>query len=97
MQGAGPVRHDDIAREIRRLLDARAPADSICPSDVARSLVAHESQWRALMPRIRDVARQMAGDGRLVITQQDAVLDPDAPFRGPVRLRRGPRFQGPER
>lgn len=90
-----PVRHDEIAREIRRLLGARAPGDSICPSEVARSLQGQEGEWRALMPRVRDVAKHLAGEGCLVITQRDAVLDPQMPFRGPVRLKRGPGFVEP--
>jgi hypothetical protein len=89
-------READIAQEIRRLLAARAPDASICPSDVARSLRAHESAWRALMPRVRDAARQMARDGLVEIAQRGLALDPEARFQGPVRLRRGPRFAAPE-
>ena len=84
------ARIDDIAIEIQRLLAARAPGSSICPSDVARSLHAEEKDWRALMPAVREVARQMAADGRVVITQRGAALDPNTPFEGPIRLRRGP-------
>lgn len=83
---------DDIAIEIQRLLAARTPASSICPSDVARSLHAEEKDWRALMPVVREVARQMAADGRVVITQRGAILDPETSFKGPIRLQRGPNF-----
>ena len=44
------------------------------------------------MPHVRETARRMARDGQLVITQRGKALDPDASFRGPVRLRRGPAF-----
>lgn len=83
-----------IAREIRRLLAARAPGASICPSEAARSLCNEDAGWRTLMPRVRSVALGMARDGVLDITRQGAALDPDGEMRGPIRLRRGPRFPG---
>lgn len=86
---------DDIPREILRLLAARAPEGSICPSDVARNLRREEGAWRALMPRIRDAARHMASEGVVVITRGGETLDPRARFGGPIRLRRGPRFASP--
>ena len=89
-------RDDDIARQILALLAARAPDASICPSDVARSLRPAGCAWRALMPPVRDAARQIARDGRVEITQRGAALDADARFRGPIRLRRGPRFVAPD-
>lgn len=91
-----PHRDDAIARQIRLLLEARAPDASICPSDVARSLQPQAPAWRALMPRVRDVARQLAGTGVVEIAQRGAALDPATRFRGPIRLRRGPRFAAPE-
>lgn len=82
----------DIAATIVRLLDARAPEASICPSDVARALADDETAWRALMPRVRDEASDLARDGRIVITRGERPLDPDDLGRGPIRLRRGRAF-----
>jgi Protein of unknown function (DUF3253) len=81
-----------IASVILSLLHQRDPASSICPSDVARTLAEGAAQWRPLMPRVRDEARALARSGAIVITQRDAVLDPDTPLHGPLRLRRGPMF-----
>ncbi len=63
----------------------RAPR-SICPSDAARAV--DPERWRELMDAARDEARQLARDGDVVVTQKDEVLDPDAQWRGPIRIRR---------
>ncbi|MDR5800187.1 DUF3253 domain-containing protein [Caballeronia sp. LP006] len=82
----------DIENCALDLLGGRAATSSICPSDVARNLVSDEDGWRALMPLVRDVAAQMAREGKVLITQGDVTLDPDAMSHGPIRLRRGPAF-----
>lgn len=44
--------------------------------------------WRALMEPCREVARRLAREGALQITQRGrAITDLDAPMRGPIRLR----------
>lgn len=44
--------------------------------------------WRALMEPCREVARRLAREGALQITQRGrAITDLDAPLRGPIRLR----------
>jgi hypothetical protein len=63
----------------------RGPASSICPSDAARAV--GDDEWRGLMDRAREVARDLARQGHVEITQKGAVLDPDADWRGPVRIR----------
>lgn len=68
----------DLARE-------RGPSKSICPSDAARAVGGEN--WRDLMDEARDAARELARDGKVVITQGDDVLDPDATWRGPIRIR----------
>lgn len=88
------VSDDDIVQVVFGLLKARDPSASICPSEAARALAAGETPWRALMPRVRDVARRLAGEGRLAITQREATLLPDAPWRGAVRLRLPPGGRG---
>ena len=40
---------------------------------------------------VRDVVRELARDGAVVVTQRSATLDPDAEWRGPTPLRPGPR------
>ncbi|MEI7914257.1 MAG: DUF3253 domain-containing protein [Mycobacteriaceae bacterium] len=68
---------------IRRLLDGRA--GSICPSEAARAVGGEN--WRDLMEPAREAARAMARDGEVEITQRGVVLDPDAVWRGPIRVR----------
>lgn len=87
-----PIHDADIVAAILRLLADRPIEASICPSEAARTLQSDERGWRALMPRVREVARQMATDRQLSITQRNATLDPGSVLRGPVRLRRGARF-----
>lgn len=81
-----------IAGEIRALLTARAPTASVCPSEVARALWC-EADWRDAMPDVRRVAGGLARSGDVTITQGDARLDPTTQWNGPIRLRRGPRWQ----
>lgn len=82
----------DIAATLIDLLRQRAPDASICLSDVARALASDESSWRALMPSVRDTAAALARSGCIVITQGTDRVDPADVDRGPIRLRRGPRF-----
>ncbi len=73
---------------MRTLLRARPSTSSICPSDAAR--IAGGRHWRALLPQAREVARDAARAGEIVITQRDQQLDPNVDWRGPVRLRLPP-------
>ncbi len=82
----------DIAHTIIALLQQRAPAASICPSDVARALAESETAWRALMQPVRDTAADLARAGTIIITQGNTRCDPDTIDVGPIRLRRGPGF-----
>ena len=68
----------DMARE-------RGPTKTICPSDAARAVGGE--QWRDLMDDARDIARDLARKGDVEITQKGEVLDPDATWRGPIRIR----------
>ncbi|WP_166925657.1 DUF3253 domain-containing protein [Xanthomonas sp. 60] len=85
---------DSLSRCILELLGQRAPAASICPSEVARAQADDEAQWRGLMPSVREAATALARCGVIEITQGGTQLDPDARAAGPIRLRRGPRFPG---
>lgn len=74
---------DRLQSVIRDLLAGRA--GSICPSEAAR--VAGGEQWRELMEPVRQAARVLARAGEVEITRRGEVLDPDADWRGPVRIR----------
>jgi hypothetical protein len=63
----------------------RAPTKTICPSDAARAVGGEN--WRALMDQARDTARELARAGDVEITQRGEVLDPNAAWRGPIRIR----------
>jgi dihydropteroate synthase len=63
----------------------RGPSSSICPSEAARAVGGED--WRDLMDEARDVARMLAKDGEVVITAGGEELDPNATWRGPIRIR----------
>lgn len=77
-----------VAETLLVLVARRAQGRSICPSEVARVL--SPDDWRPLMPKIRDVARRLAREGRVVVTQGGDVRDPDADWRGPIRIAQPP-------
>jgi hypothetical protein len=74
------VTDGDIRAAILQMVIARGQDRSICPSDVARSL---GSDWRPLMPRVRQVAAAMP---EVMATQRGQAVDP-VTARGPIRLR----------
>jgi Protein of unknown function (DUF3253) len=83
-----PITDAAIRDALLALLAARAGDSSICPSEVARSLAGGSRPWRALMPRVRDVARALAGEAQIQVTQRGSPLSAHAPWVGPVRIRR---------
>lgn len=78
-------RRNRLAAAITALATHRAPDKTTCPSDAARAVGG--DGWRSLMEATREVARDLAHAGTVEITQNGAVLDPDQPWRGPVRIR----------
>jgi len=78
-------RRDRVAAALRTLARHRAPDGTTCPSDAARAVFG--DGWRDLMDLTRDVARQLARAGEVEITQRGAALDPDEPWKRPVRVR----------
>ena len=70
---------------ILRLARERGPDKTICPSDAARAIGG--AHWRDLMDQARDTARALAKAGDVEISQGGDVLDPDATWRGPIRIR----------
>ncbi len=75
----------DLRRAILALARERGPDKTICPSDAARAVGGE--RWRDLMADTRELARDLARGGEVEISQRGEVLDPDAPWRGPVRIR----------
>lgn len=69
---------DEIADALMRLARARGAGKTFCPSEAARAL---SGDWRALMPRVREVAAGLP----LVATQKGQAVDP-VTARGPIRL-----------
>jgi Protein of unknown function (DUF3253) len=86
------VTDDDIAQEIVRQLARRAADSSICPSEVARALESDEAAWRALMPRVREVAAAMRDKGRVRVARGGINVPGSELHRGAIRLARGPDF-----
>jgi len=78
------VNHD-LRAAILSLARERGPDKTICPSDAARAVGGQ--QWRVLMDDARAEARALARRGEVEISQRGEVLDPDAQWRGPVRIR----------
>lgn len=79
------VTDERLRQAILELARGRGPAKTICPSDAARAV--DPENWRDLMDDARAVARELARDGDVEITQRGEVLDPDATWRGPIRIR----------
>ncbi|WP_165827614.1 DUF3253 domain-containing protein [Mycolicibacterium sp. GF69] len=75
---------DRLRDKIIELSRHREPK-TICPSDAARAVGGED--WRDLMDDARDIARDLARDGEVEILQKGEVLDPDATWRGPIRIR----------
>lgn len=84
------IRPVDTALEeaIIALLDARAAAATICPSEAARAVGGDE--WRELMEPARSAARRLHADGQVTITQQGRAVDPSR-AKGPIRIGRSRR------
>ena len=80
-----------------RFLSARQYPKTFCPSEVARALSAAElhaagvSEWRDLMPSIRQRAWQLRGSGLVEVLQRGQVLPSDLRLEdvtGPIRVRK---------
>ncbi|KUI13110.1 S-adenosylmethionine tRNA ribosyltransferase [Mycobacterium sp. GA-1285] len=74
-----------LRETILELTRERGPAKTICPSDAARAVGGDD--WRELMDDARETARDLARNGEVEITQKGQVLDPNAAWRGPIRIR----------
>ena len=97
MAEAESNRRDVLMVHIDYLLSSRDYPKTICPSEVPRALTAAElkacgaSDWRNLMPAVRDILWDMREQGQVEILQK-GVLVPQgvAPgdVKGPLRARK---------
>ena len=74
-----------IEAALLAIIHQRGSLSSACPSEVARQL--SPKAWRALMPRVREVAALLAQQGLLEIAQRGKVVSPHGPWHGPIRVR----------
>ena len=86
-----------IKAHLDRLLSSRQYPKTICPSEVARALssdereMAHVSEWRELMPTIREVLWKMRSCGEVEILQKGEPLPEGSELqdvKGPIRARK---------
>jgi len=73
-----------IENEILEMLLRRGEGKTICPSEVARKL--YSDTWREEMEHVRQIARKLVKEEKIVITQAGQEVDPDS-FKGAIRLR----------
>ena len=78
-----------IETALLALIAQRGQDASACPSEVARAL--SPDDWRILMPRVRQVAGQLALRGLLDISQGGQSVSRSTqshgPWKGPIRVR----------
>jgi hypothetical protein len=84
---------DPLAGEILRLVAARGPGKSVCPSEVARAYAEARRKptdppdlWRRYMAPVRQQAKNLARQGRLAILRKGKPVDPNQPVKGVIRL-----------
>jgi hypothetical protein len=72
-----------VVATMHALLSARGADKTICPSDVARTIGG--DGWRSLMQLVRDVAIELAAQGKLEVRQRGRVVR-EKTAKGPIRL-----------
>jgi hypothetical protein len=76
-----------IAETILRLIAARDPGKTICPSEVARELGGPQpDDWSPLMQPIRRIAVRMTKAGEVAILRKGKPVEDPDDFRGIYRL-----------
>ena len=89
--------HEVFTPHLEKLLLARQYPKTLCPSEVARALstmelhVCEVSDWRELMPVIREYVWSKRADGQVEVLQRGEVLSKDIRLedvKGPIRIRR---------
>ena len=78
----------DLEAAILSLLAERGPHQTICPSEAAKEVGGKETRrdWEGLMESTRAAARRLVAQGKIVITQHGATVDPST-AKGSIRLR----------
>jgi hypothetical protein len=86
-----------LRNHLTTLLQNRAHPKTICPSEVARALSPAEleacgvTEWKDVMPLIRNMVLEMRETGTVEIMQRGQLLGMDVgveDVRGPVRVRK---------
>ena len=99
MPDPGTLLPNIILPHLDRLLSSREYPKTICPSEIARAVSAKDlelldvSEWRDLMPGIREELWSMRRRGEVEILQRGAVLPEDIELqdiKGPIRARKAP-------
>ena len=78
------MKRKEILSCMIELLEKRGECSSICPSEVARACFPED--WRGYMEEVRDIAKELAREGRASILQKGEVVSEDK-WEGPVRIR----------
>lgn len=80
---------DIVASAILALVAERGAGKTISPEDAAKAIAQARGEddlgWRKWLPRVRNTAKGMAREGRLVIYRKGKPADPDD-FKGVIRL-----------
>lgn len=84
---------DPLVDEILEVLAERGPGRSVCPSEVARRFAETRRKptdppdlWRRYLAPVRQQAKSLARQGRIVLLRRKRPVDPHAPVKGVIRL-----------
>lgn len=84
-----PQDSDLVASTILALAAERGAGKTISPEDAAKAIAETRGEddlgWRRWLPRVRNTAKGLAREGRLVIYRKGKPADPDD-FKGVIRL-----------
>lgn len=78
------MKRKEILSCMIELLEKRGESSSICPSEVARACF--PGDWRVYMEEVREVAKELAREGRVSILQKGVVIQ-EGIWKGPIRIR----------
>ncbi|KAK0517133.1 hypothetical protein JMJ35_000288 [Cladonia borealis] len=93
------IHREILITHLDRLLSARAYPKTICPSEVPRALTVTElktlgvSDWRDLMPEVREMIWDLRQRGQVDILQKGSLVPDDVDLtdiKGPIRARKIP-------
>lgn len=89
----GAKKRDPVGATILEMLAVAGPGAAISPDEVARSFAETKRKagdppdlWRRYMNAVRQQAIHLARQGEIVILRKGEPVDPEAPFRGLVKL-----------